>query len=148
MHISAYSSGLACSGDTAIRITYNGRDIQGSPFPVTVQAEPHISTALSTVNVAVPAKGVASSRFAIAYFYQISDRFTNWIREKSIATQLRVCTCHTLCATYVSGAQALDITGISLPRRGYLCPMVAKLVDRVICKLNISWYVSFSGVLH
>nr|BCL66190.1 plus gametic plasma membrane protein [Volvox reticuliferus] len=77
------------SCETTIQITYEGKHVKGSPFPVIVDPA-EFSPAASIVHVLSSPFGTAGTVFPVARFYQITDRFTNWMRHLDFTDQLRV----------------------------------------------------------
>nr|BDU46969.1 plus gametic plasma membrane protein homolog [Pleodorina starrii] len=75
-------------GSTSIHVKYDGRHVNGSPFPIQVRPG-NFCPACSVINMLDQTSGTAGAEFRVARFYQITDNFTNWIRRLDIIKRLR-----------------------------------------------------------
>nr|BBC28430.1 plus gametic plasma membrane protein homolog [Yamagishiella unicocca] len=77
------------TGITTVHVKYNTTHVPGSPFMLNV-APAETSTSTSTVDSVDPPFILAGIKTTVARFYQITDRFTNWIRGREILSKIRV----------------------------------------------------------
>nr|BAU61607.1 gamete plasma membrane protein [Gonium pectorale] len=78
------------TGGVTFSVVYDEVHVPGSPFPIAVSPAEELSAALSVVNMVDPSVGSSGRMFLVARLYQVTDSYSNWIRNPDLINAISV----------------------------------------------------------